>query len=45
MVIPGRFTPLLVARLYLPHAVAVRLHVRKVNIVILTPESADTVSV
>ncbi len=32
-------------RLHLPHAIVVRLHVRKVNAVILTPETAVTVGV
>ncbi len=28
------------ARLHLPHAIEVRLHVRKINVVIFTPEMA-----
>ncbi len=31
--------------LYLPHAIVVRLHVRKSNIVVLTPETVGTVGV
>ncbi len=38
-------SPLMVARLDLPHAIVVRLHVRKSNVVILTPETAGTVGV
>ncbi len=38
-------SPLLVTRLHLPHAILVRLHVRKNNIVILTPETAVTAGV
>ncbi len=30
----------MVTRLYLPHAIVVRLHVHKSNVVILTPETA-----
>ncbi len=30
----------MVIRLHLPHAIVVRLHVRKSNVVILTPETA-----
>ncbi len=30
----------MVTRLHLPHAIVVRLHVRKSNVVILTPETA-----
>ncbi len=36
---------LLVTRLHLPHAIVVRLHVRKINVVIPTPETAVTVGV
>ncbi len=32
-------------RLHLPHAIVVRLHVRKINVVILIPEVAATVGV
>ncbi len=32
----------LVLRLHLPHAIVVRLHVRKSNVVILTAETAGT---
>ncbi len=32
-------------RLHLPYAIVVRLHVRKSNVVILTPETAVTVGV
>ncbi len=38
-------SPLLVTRLHLPLAIVVRLHVRKSNVVILTPETAVTVGV
>ncbi len=38
-------SPLLVTRLHLPHAIEVRLHMCKSNVVILTPETADTVGV
>ncbi len=38
-------SPSLVTRLHLPHAIVVRLHVRKSNVVILTPETAGTVGV
>ncbi len=31
--------------LTLPHAIVVRLHVHKINVVILTPETAVTVGV
>ncbi len=34
-----------VTRLHMPHAIVVRLHVRKINVVILTPETAVTVGV
>ncbi len=37
--------PLLVTRLYMPHAIVVRLHVRKSNVVILTQETAGIVGV
>ncbi len=30
----------MVTRLHLPYAIVVRLHVRKINVVILTPETA-----
>ncbi len=33
-------SPQLMTRLHLPHAIVVRLHVRKGNVVILTPEMA-----
>ncbi len=33
-------SPYLVTRLHLPHAIEVRLHMRKSNVVILTPETA-----
>ncbi len=36
-------SPSFVTRLHLPHAIVVRLYVRKINIVILTPETAGTV--
>ncbi len=35
----------LVTRLHLPHAIAVRLHVHKGNVVIFTPHTAVTVGV
>ncbi len=35
----------MVTRLHLPHATAMRLHVRKSNVVILTPETVDAVGV
>ncbi len=35
----------MVTRLHLPHAIVVMLHVRKSNVVILTPETAGTVGV
>ncbi len=38
-------SPYLVTRLHLPRAIVVRLHVRKSNAVILTPETAVTVGV
>ncbi len=38
-------SPYLVTRLHLPHAIAVRLHMRNINSVILTPETAVTVGV
>ncbi len=38
-------SPELVKRLHLTHAIVVRLHVRKINVVILTPESRGTVGV
>ncbi len=38
-------SPKLVTRLQLPRAIVVKLHVRKINVVILTPETADTVGV
>ncbi len=39
-------SPLLVTRLHLPHAIVVKLHVRKINgVIILTPETVVTVSV
>ncbi len=38
-------SPLLVTRLHLPHAILVRLHVSKSNVVILTPETVVTVGV
>ncbi len=34
-------SPYLVTRLHLLHAIVVRFHVRKNNVVILTPEMAD----
>ncbi len=39
---PGYFA-VLVARFHLPHATEVRLHVRNINVVILTPETADSI--
>ncbi len=36
-------SPQLVTRLHLPHAIVVRLHVCKINVVTLTPETAGTV--
>ncbi len=33
----------MVTRLQQPHAIVVRLHIRKSNVVILTPETAGTV--
>ncbi len=39
-------SPFLVTRLHLPHAIVVKLHVRKINgVIILTPETVVTVSV
>ncbi len=38
-------SPLFVTRLHRPHAIVVRLHVRKVNVVTLTQETAVTVGV
>ncbi len=38
-------SPYLVTRLHLPHAILVRLHVLKINVVILTPETAVAVGV
>ncbi len=38
-------SPQLVTMLHLLHAILVRLHVRKSNVVILTPETADIVDV
>ncbi len=38
-------SPLSVTRLHLPHAIVVRLHMRKINVVILLPEKADSLSV
>ncbi len=38
-------SPYLVTRLHLPHAIVVRLHVRKSHVVILTPETVGTVGV
>ncbi len=32
-------------RLHLPHAIVVRLHVRKINVVNLTPETVGSVGV
>ncbi len=36
---------LLVTRLHRPHAIVIRLHVRKIDDAILTPETAGTVGV
>ncbi len=36
-------SPKLLTRLHLPHAIEVRLYVRKINVVILTPETPGTV--
>ncbi len=41
---PGCFT-LWVTRVHLPRAIVVRLHVRKINVVILTPKMAVTVGI
>ncbi len=38
-------SPQLVTRLHLSHTIVVKLHVRKANVVILTPEMTDTVGV
>ncbi len=38
-------SPLLVTRLHLPHAIVIRLHVYKDNVVIFTPDPAGTVGV
>ncbi len=38
-------SPWLVTGLHLPHAIVVRLHVRKSNTVILTPEKVGTFNV
>ncbi len=38
-------SPYLATRLYLPHAIVVGFHVRKINVVIPTPEVASTVAV
>ncbi len=38
-------SPQLVTRLHLLYAIVARLHVRKINVVILTPETAVTVGV
>ncbi len=38
-------SPPLVTRFHQPHAIVVRLHVRKSNVFILTPETADIVGV
>ncbi len=35
----------MVTRLHLPHAIVVRLHVHKADVVILTPEAVDKVGV
>ncbi len=35
----------ILTRLHLPHAIVARLHVRKSNVVILTPETAVAVGV
>ncbi len=32
-------------KVHVPHAIAGKLHVRKINVVILTPETAGTVGV
>ncbi len=37
--------PYLVTRLHLLHAIVMRFHVHKINVVILTPEMAGTVGV
>ncbi len=42
---PGYFTLIGETRLHLPHAIEVGLHVRKSNVVILTPETAGTLGV
>ncbi len=36
---------LAMTRLHLPHVIVVRLYVRKSNVVIITPETVDTVGV
>ncbi len=38
-------SPKFVTRLHLPHAIVARLDVRKINVVIFTPETADIVGV
>ncbi len=38
-------SPYSVTRLHLPHVIVMRLHMRKSNVVILTPETTGTVSV
>ncbi len=38
-------SPKLSTRLHLPHTIEVRLYVRKINVVILTPETAVKVGV
>ncbi len=38
-------SPYLVTMLHLPHAIVVRLHVLKINVVILTPQTAVAVGV
>ncbi len=38
-------SPQLVTRLHLPHTIELRLHVRKINVVILTPEMAGPLGV
>ncbi len=38
-------SPQLVTRLHLPHAIAVRLHLRQSSVVFLAPETAGTVGV
>ncbi len=38
-------SPYLVRRLHLPHAIEVRLRVRNINVVIVTPETAVRVGV